>query len=232
MLRFAEEIVLLLLHDDRGKFIPVSDWSTRYAFGGSVLMDLALENRIDTDLEKLVLIDSTPVGDSLLDPTLAEIAQEPKTHDARFWVERAGVREEEIREGALNRLVERGILRCREQRLLWLFPSRRHEIVDGKAARRVKLRIMNLLFGDEIPGPRDVVIICLADACGIFDQLLSVSELEQGSPRIQQLRQMDLIGQAVSKAIWDIESSLASTVQHHVSSRMREATGAARRGGR
>ncbi len=37
-------------------------------------MDLALENRIDTDLEQLILVDSTPVGDDLLDPTLARIA--------------------------------------------------------------------------------------------------------------------------------------------------------------
>ena len=101
-LRFAEEIVLLLLHDGRGKFAHVPDWSSRYAFGGSVLMDLALENRIDTDLEKLVLVDASPTGDSLLDPMLAEIAAEEEPRGPRFWVERAGSREEEIREGRCN----------------------------------------------------------------------------------------------------------------------------------
>ena len=62
-------------------------WSQNYALAGGVLMDLALENRIDTDLENLVLIDTTSVGDSLLDPTLAEIEAGEK-RDARFWVER------------------------------------------------------------------------------------------------------------------------------------------------
>ena len=215
-LRFAEEIVLLLLHDGRGKFAHVSDWSSRYAFGGSVLMDLALENRIDTDLETLVLLDATPTGDSLLDPMLAEIAAEKEPRGPRYWVERAGGREEEIRDGAVQRLVERGILKHHENRILWVFHSERHEVVDDKASRQVKLRIMNMLFGDELPEPRDVVTICLADACGIFRELLSASELEQVAERIQQLRRMDLIGQAVSRAIWDIETSLASTVQLHV----------------
>ena len=215
-LRFAEEIVLLLLHDGRGKFAHVSDWSSRYAFGGSVLMDLALENRIDTDLETLVLLDATPTGDSLLDPMLAEIAAEKEPHGPRYWVERAGGWEEEIRDGAVQRLVERGILEHHENRILWVFHSERHEVVDDKASRQVKLRIMNMLFGDELPEPRDVVTICLADACGIFRELLSASELEQVAERIQQLRRMDLIGQAVSRAIWDIETSLASTVQLHV----------------
>ncbi len=36
-------------------------------------MDLALENRIDTDTERLFPIDPKPVGDDLLDPTLADI---------------------------------------------------------------------------------------------------------------------------------------------------------------
>ena len=67
-LRFVEEIILLLLEDEGGRFVRVPTWSMNYALAGAVLMDLALEDRIDTDLEGLVLIDSTPLGDSLLDP--------------------------------------------------------------------------------------------------------------------------------------------------------------------
>ena len=52
-LRFAEEIVLLLLNDDDGKFAQAPAWSLNCALAGGVLMDLALENRIDSDLEKL-----------------------------------------------------------------------------------------------------------------------------------------------------------------------------------
>ena len=40
--------MLLLLHDENGRFERVPDWSLGYALGGGVLMDLALENRIDT----------------------------------------------------------------------------------------------------------------------------------------------------------------------------------------
>ena len=76
MLRFAEEIILILLDDEDGKFVGVPRWSLNYALAGGVLMDLAMENRIDTDIENLMLIDATPVGDSLLDPVLAEIAGE------------------------------------------------------------------------------------------------------------------------------------------------------------
>ncbi|MCY4086178.1 MAG: GPP34 family phosphoprotein [Actinomycetia bacterium] len=219
MLRFAEEVILLLLDDEDGRFAPVPGWSLAYALAGGVLMDLALENRIDTDLEELVLVDATPVGDSLLDPTLAEIEAGEKTEmeagekrGARFWVVRTARRADVIREEALSRLVALGVLERRDDRFLWVFRSRRYPTIDGKAEREVKLRIMGVLFSDEIPDPRDVVLICLADACGIFRGLLSKQELSKVSGRIEQVRKLDLIGQAMSQAIHDIAAAAAAAV--------------------
>ena len=208
-LRFAEEITLLMLNDEDGEFVRVPGWSMQCAFAGAVLMDLALENRIDTDLKRLVLIDPTPVGDDMLDPTLALIARSTETHDARHWVDHLADGAEEIREQSLARLVERGILRREEDRFLWVFQSRRYPVVDGEAEREVKLRIMEVLFGNDIPDPRDIVLICLVDACGVLRELLTARELERASERIDQVRKLDLIGQAVSKAVWDIQSSIA-----------------------
>lgn len=215
-LRFAEEVMLLLLHDDDGKFARVPDWSLKYALSGATLMDLALEDRIDTDLESLILVDSTPVGDPLLDPTLAEISVVRKRRSADFWVERIAKRAGEIRETALARLVERGIIEAVEDRHLWVFRSRRYPIVDGKAEREVKLRLMEVLFSDVIPDPRDIVLICLTDACGIFPELLSKREVQVVQPRINAVRQMDLIGRAVTAAIRNIEVSLARAAQPYV----------------
>ncbi len=219
MLRFVEEIVLLLLRDDDGRFVTVSNWSLDYATAGAVLMDLAMENRIDTDLDSLFLIDATPIGDSLLDPTLAEIAAQAEMgekHDARFWVTSTARSGPAIREEALSRLVEEGILERQDDRFLWVFRSRRYPSVDGNAEREVKLRIMDVLFSDGIPSPRDVVIICLADACDIFKELLTRQELATVAARIEQVRKLDLIGQAMSRAIQDIEMSVAVSVQAHV----------------
>lgn len=213
MLRFAEEVVLLLLRDDDGKFVHVPSWLLDRILAGAVLMDLAMEYRIDTDPERLVLLDDTPVGDSLLDPTLARIAQEREgaDRDARYWVEQEATHAEEIREEALNRLVEIGILEREDDRFMWVFKSRRYPIIDGKAEREVKLRIMGVLFSDEIPDPRDVVIICLADACGLFRELLPRRELEQASVRIEQVRKLDLIGQAMAQTIYDMGVWLAAS---------------------
>ena len=212
MLRFVEEILLLLLRDDDGRFVQLPSWSLDYAISGGILMELALENRIDTDLDNLILLDATPLGDNLLDSTLADIVAGEK-HDARYWVERTAQRSREIHDAALGRLVERGILEQQDERFLWVFRSRRYPLVDGAAEREVKLRIMGVLFSDEIPEPRDAMLICLADACGIFRHLLSRQEQNRAAERIAQVSRLDLIGQAMSQAIYDIQVSVAASVQ-------------------
>ena len=210
MLRFAEEILLLLHDEDRGDFAPgLAQHSLNIALAGAVLMDLALENRIDTDLEHLFLADATPLEDDLLDPTLADIARDTDTRDTNYWLAQTTKRGDEIRDKALTRLVNRGILEAESEDIFLLSRlvsrSRRYPTIDGKTLEEVRLRIMRVLFSDEIPDPRDIVIICLADACGVFKNILSQSELSEVQERIELIRKMDLIGQSVTKAIREHE---------------------------
>ena len=211
MLRFAEEILLLLHDEGRGDFAPgLAPHSLNIALAGAVLMDLALEDRIDTDLEHLFLVDATPLDDDLLDPTLADIARDTDTRDASYWVAQTAKRGDEIRDKALSRLVNRGILESESEGIFFLSRlvsrSRRYPTIDGQTVEEVQLRIMRVLFTDEIPDPRDIVIICLADACGVFKNILSQSELSEVQERIELIRKMDLIGRSVSRAIRELES--------------------------
>ena len=209
MLRFSEEIMLLLLDDKGGRFVDVPTLSLEYALAGAALMDLAMEGRIDTDPERLFVVDPTPLGDDLLDPALARIVASGESHDPRYWIKQTVADAEDIRERSLARLVDRGILHREEDRFMWVLRTRRYPIDDYKAVREVKLRIMGVILSEDIPEARDIVIISLADVCRIFEGLLSARELKAAAQRIDQIRQMDLIGREVSKAVTEIETSLA-----------------------
>lgn len=206
MLRFVEEVLLLLLHDSGGRFARVPDAALRHAIAGAVLMDLAFAKRIDTDTRRLMLLDATPTGDPLLDPSLATLAAgDAGQRDTGFWLRRLTEHAIDIREAALARLVERGILERVDDRLLWVFRTRRYPVADGQAEREVKLRIFDVLFDDKLPDPRDVGLICLVDACGLFHALLSAEELAAVRARFEQVRRMDLIGQTVTAAVRELD---------------------------
>ncbi len=216
MLRFAEEILLLLIDEARGEIAPnFPHHSLDIALAGAVLMDLALADRIDTDLEQLILVDPTPLEDDLLDPILADITRTTGTHTPSYWITQTAGRGDAIRDRALARLVERGILEADFEStgvftLSRLVSRSRRYTVEGQRVEEVRLRIMRVLFSEEIPSPRDIVIIALADACGVFKNILSRSELAEVQGRIEQIRQMDLIGQSVTKALSELESPAAA----------------------
>ena len=212
MLRFAEEIILLLLDDD-GRLSSTDHPTVDLALAGGVLMDLALESRIDTDVRKLVLLDARPTGDVLLDPVLADIAAAERTHDARYWVERVRRRADEIRNATIAQLIQKGVLRRRGRHFLRAIRQRQAPVVDDAASREVKQRIMALLFSDDIPDPRDVVIICLCDVCGLFRRLLPRNELDRAHPRIEQIGKLDLIGQAVMTLVADVHQEADERLQ-------------------
>ena len=117
MLRVTEELLLLLMDAESGGIRHSFPAHQRdVVIAGAVLMDLALENRIDTDAERLFLIDPKPLDDDLLDPVLLDIAGETETHDTAYWIMRTARRGSVLRNRALDRLIGRGILGGRNQR--------------------------------------------------------------------------------------------------------------------
>ncbi len=208
MLTFAEEIMLLILDDD-GSFLPTRGGAMEYILAGAVLMDLAFANRIDTDLEHLTCLDTTPTGNPILDQALAHITNSSQPKDTRGWIETlAGQDTTEIRQQALASLIERGILESQDKKFLWVFRARRYPTIDGRVEREVRLRISDVLLSDDIPDPRDVAMICLVDAAGFLRDIFTAGELERATPRIEQLRKMDLIGHEVGSVIAEIERSV------------------------
>jgi Golgi phosphoprotein 3 len=212
MLTFAEEVMLLILDDETGKLANAGSPNVDFALAGAVLMDLALRSKIDTDLDKLVVIDSTPTGEEILDSYLAQIAVEDHVYNARYWVHILAEHGPAIRDKALSMLVRKSILKPVEKKILWVFETRRYPVIDGTEQREVKRRIINLLLSDEIPAPRDIVLICLADTCELFPTILNAREAERLAPRIAQIRRLDLIGQAVFQVVERLRSDISNAM--------------------
>ena len=57
---FSEEFLLLALSDPKGGFVREPPERFDNALAGAILMDLALLNRIDTDIDHLILVEAAP----------------------------------------------------------------------------------------------------------------------------------------------------------------------------
>ena len=203
-LSLPEELILMLLNEESGYFHQVPGWKLNCTVIGAVLAELSLAGRIDTDLETLIPLDKTEVGDPILDPILKEIADEPVQRNAQFWIERLAPRAESIIDLTLDRLVEMGILDHHDGGFWTLSQTvGRRDLVSGTgddtATEFVTSRIRNVILYNEIPFPRDAVIISLLNTCDVLRFMFQLDEnLEK---RIEAISRIDLIGRAIGEAV-------------------------------
>jgi golgi phosphoprotein 3 len=204
MLGFVEEIVLLQIDDRQGTFIDLPQSAADVVIAGAGLMELALANRIDTDLQRLVIVDASPTGDDILDDVLARLASSGDELTSAGAITLVTLDSRKLQERALQRLVAKGVLRQADGRWLWVFHTRRYPVIDDREQREVKTRLRQVLLTDEIPDPRDVVLICLIDASGLLGLVLTPDEIARTESRVEMLARLDLIGQAVTRAVAEI----------------------------
>ncbi len=201
-LSLPDELLLMLLNEESGYFHHVPGWTLNCTLIGAVLAELAFRYRIDSDLESLFIVDSTPTGLPTLDPILAEIAGDPEQHSTEYWIERLAPRADGIIDEVLGNLVEREILSYHEgdfwtlSRSIWQAHS---DSQDGVGGDFVKTRIPTIILSDAIPAPRDVITIALLNACNVLHYLMPFDE--EARQRVELICQVDIIGRSIAEAV-------------------------------
>ena len=203
-LSMPQELVLMLLNEESGYFRQVRGWNLNCAMVGAGLAELSLIGRIDTDMDSLQLLDPEPTGHAALDPILEAIVAEPVQHDAQYWVEFLAPRADTFIDVALDRLAEMDILEHHEGEFWTLSHSAGQSDQVGEtgaitAAGFVRSRIARVIFEDEIPDPRDAILISLLNTC---DVLRFIFQLEpKDEERVEFVAHLDLLGRSISDAV-------------------------------
>ena len=212
-MRLIEEIVLLLLNEESGYLEQVAGWNLSCVLAGAVLADLDLESRIDTGQELLSVEDASPLGDDLLDPVLETIARDPEPRTVGYWIEKIGGESNELLDHVFERLVRNKIL----DHAIGGFWSLSRNVANGDSTTSssrlratARRRIVETILGDEIPDPRDAIIIGLANSCGAFRFLLQPEDYEASRDRIELLSILDRISRSVAAAV--VETSIHRSI--------------------
>ena len=212
-LGLPEELILLLLNEDSGYFHQVPGWSLHCAMAGAALAELSLLERIDTDLDSVIVLDRTPTGNPITDLVLMQIAANEEAQSAQYWVEQLAQRAEMLIDLSLDRLVSLGVLEHHDGEFWNLTPAARHgNIVVGDETvtlRHIKARVDRLIFGTDIPGPREIIVIALTHACDVLRFIFDLDET--ATERIELICRMELIGRAIADAVAE---NLTGTLLH------------------
>ena len=203
-LSLLDEFILMLLNEESGYFYQITAHKMNCAIIGAALAELSLLSRIDTDVESLHILDPTETGNPSLDLILKEIVDEPVRHNAQYWIEKLIRHAETIIDLTLDNLVNLGILEHHQGDFWTVAPDKLYGTAngdddDGSIGRFIRTRIGKDVFSDDVPHPRDIIIICLIETCDVFPFMFKLDK--KAEERIKLICRMDLIGRSMADAV-------------------------------
>lgn len=163
--------LMLLLMDDDGASVQGAG-TLHYTLGGALLVELALLGRVTTDDTgvlngpRVTAVGDEPLPDPLLQEAFDLIASKTQRVQPLLLALGGG-----LWKVVRDRLVERGLLRAEESRILGVFRSTRWPAADVEHEAALRTTIREVLHDGADADPRTAAIIALLSASGSLPTL-------------------------------------------------------------
>ncbi len=215
MTLIAEDVLLLLLDDESGAFAARSD-QRGPVLAGAVLAELALAGAVEIETEtgfwkrtRVTVEDRGAVSDPVLLAALDEIDQKPRS--PQDLVGRLGRR---LPDELCDRLVERGLLRREESKVLGLFPRKRWPAADSRHEEELRADLRRVLLDGGDAEERTGTVIALLSAVDLVAKVvdrgpLSARDLKK---RAKEVADASWASAAVRQAVQASQAAILAAV--------------------
>ncbi|MBN8564444.1 MAG: GPP34 family phosphoprotein [Leptolyngbya sp. UWPOB_LEPTO1] len=213
----SQDLILLALNPQTGK--TRFSWYSALDYGlvGSLLLDLVLQGKLEIDNDNRVIGAISALrnpagitgntGNEFLDQRLSEVLASSRPRTARFWVTRWRRRYLGIQTIVLQNLVDLGVLERQEQRILGLFPTQRYFLTDESIQREIVQQVRAAVLEGIGLNSRMAALISLMQASHLTDAVFTPEERPEARSRIKAIAEGELVGKAVSKAIFTVQTA-------------------------
>ena len=204
----SQDLILLALDPETGKTRFSFYAALEYGLVGSLLLDLVLQGKLEIDNDNRVIgANAGTTGDEFLDRHLNEVLASSRPRTARFWVTHWRRRYRWFQPIVLQNLVDLGVLERQEQRILGLFPTQRYFLTDESIQREIVQQVRAAVLEGTGLNSRMAALISLMQASHLTDAVFRPEERPESRSRIRAISEGELVGKAVSKAIFTIQAA-------------------------
>lgn len=205
------EDYMLLLIDEKRKFLIDNDHILKSAISGATLLELILQGRLSIAEEGVLLIDETNTSDSLLDMVLDIFKSNPESiHRTKYWIRSLFSDVSNLKHFLTEYLSKRGLISVEQTKIFFIFPSKRYTILKQDYVTQLKEMLLDVKNTKEID-PREIGLLSLLYATNMANNVFSSEDLDELIDTIRGLVAGEEVGQSVSQAIWDITEAMMRT---------------------
>ncbi|KAH7643504.1 Golgi phosphoprotein 3 homolog sauron [Dermatophagoides farinae] len=237
-LSLMEEVLLLGLKDKEGY---TSFWNDCISTGlrGCILVELALRDKIELEkcpgrkrrllLRKVVIKNSEPTGDALLDEALKHIRETEIPETLQCWIDylsgetwnllKLRYQLKNVRERLAKNLVEKGVLTT-EKHNFFLFDMTTHPIINMTIKNKILKKVQDSLLSKWVNDPhrmdkRMLSLILLSHSSDVLDNAfmsLSDDDYEVAMKRTRELLELDMEAESqkpnTNELMWAVFAAL------------------------
>ncbi|PZR52133.1 GPP34 family phosphoprotein [Xylanimonas oleitrophica] len=215
----AEDVLLLAYDDETG---APDAWVNNldYRLAGALLVELALEHRVDlagpgetaadggaVKEGRVVVRDASPTGHPELDAALGQVAERPRK-PADLVEPLAGGLEDRL----LERLVDRGVLRREERTVLRFFRTTRWPAEDSAHEAALREHLRAVLLDGVAPAPREAALLAVLQGSGLVSRLVPRERRKDAERRASELAESGWASAAAGKAIDELTATIVAAV--------------------
>ena len=218
MLSLSEKLMLLALHDEKGSIVFSASTALPYALAGALLIELLYQKKVAMENGKVIIVDRSQTGNELLDKALDLISSSQKLRSAKYWIQKFNTGIKGLKDWVLDRLVAQGILKREDQKILWVFPTKRYPMINAAQEHSIRSRIHQVVIQKVRPNQDDVALLSLVKACDLLNELFPKEERKRAKQRIKEIIEGEEIGRAVSTIVEEIMAALTIVLAATVAS--------------
>ena len=179
-LNLIEDFLLISLDDEKGRFILDTTYVDN-GLAGAVMLELALNGKIELRDNRIHLINSDPLGNLILDQAMQAINNEKKDRKVSFWIGALNANASDIKHVTLKNLTEKGIISKQEGKTLWVFSYNKYPTKDSLPENEVRSRLNNIVLDKMEPTPKCLMLLNLIDVCELSDEVFRTKEVRKAA---------------------------------------------------
>ena len=215
MLTLFEELFLLSLDEDSGNILSFTKKNFAYGIAGAILSELVFQDKVQlNEKHRLLLTNSDPTGNEILDEAIHEIKHSEKPHRPSYWISQFNQKKKKLREQLGTSLAEKGILHQEDKRFFWIYNEDEVNHAMAPLKYQLKTTLRGKILATDVNDARSLALLKILAASGMLGLVFTQDEQTLSTRAINEkviraslenpvLQPIEEIGQGVAVCLED-----------------------------
>ena len=207
-LDLLEEYLLIALDDSKGQFV-IDSTHLHYGLAGAILLELALREKVSIQGDYVRVNDSATVTEMALNKALEYLTEKAKSTKVKDVITVFANQAGEFKQDVLQRLINKGILKKEEVKILWIIPNNKYPTSNLSPENKVRERLKAVMLDGAKSEARDIMLLSLIDVSDLTKEAFRDKEdYKKVKKKIKEVTQDIQISGAINKSIREIQAAI------------------------